>query len=115
MKVRCMVIKPYTIGKKLYSYLKKEGKKKMKNMDILIRDAQDGTLENLILDKSTLKVFEILFFDYEIDRYDIDELSPEYGHIILTGEIVEGKYSEEYEIVIGFDREKCIGVTCSSL
>ena len=87
----------------------------MKNMDILIRDAQDGTLENLILDKSTLKVFEILFFDYEIDRYDIDELSPEYGHIILTGEIVEGKYSEEYEIVIGFDGEKCIRVTCSSL
>ena len=87
----------------------------MRNMEILIRRAQDETLENLILNKSILEVFEILLFDYEIDRYDINEISPEYGHIILTGEIIEGKYSEEYEIVIGFDREKCIGVTCSSL
>lgn len=110
-----MVIKPYTIGKKLYGYLKKEGKKKMRNMDILIRDAQNGTLENLILDKSILEVFEFLLFDYKIDRYDFNEISPKYGHIILIGETVEEEYSEEYEIVIGFDREKCIGATCSSL
>ena len=84
-------------------------------MDILIRDAQNGTLEKSILNKSTLKVFEILLFDYEIDRYDIDEICSEWGHITLKGEVVEGKYSEEYEIVIGFNRDKCIGVTCGSL
>ena len=87
----------------------------MRNMDILIRHAQDGTFENLILNKSILEVFEVLLFDYEIDRYDFDEISPEYRHIILIGETDEGKHSEEYEIVIGFNREKCIGVTCASL
>lgn len=87
----------------------------MRNIETLIRNAQDGTLEKAILNKSILYVFEILFFDYEIDRYDIDEICSEWGHITLTGEVVEGKYSEEYEIVIGFDREKCIGVTCSNL
>lgn len=87
----------------------------MKNMDILIRNAQNGTLEKEILNKSTLKVFEILFFDYEVERCDFDEMSPESGYIVLTGETDEGKYSEEYEIMLIFDGDKCIRVTCSSL
>lgn len=87
----------------------------MKNMDILIRDAQNGTLRRLVLNKSILETVAILLEDYELDREDFGAIDSEHFYISLVGEVVFGKYSEEYEILLKFDREKCIGVTCSSL
>jgi hypothetical protein len=95
--------------------LKKEGSKKMKNMDILIRDALNGNLEKKILHRSTLDVLSILLFDYEIERHNFDDVSAEWGQIILTGETDEGKHSEEYEIIISFDLDRCKRVACASL
>lgn len=87
----------------------------MKNMDILISHAQDGTLRRLVLNKSILETVAILLEDYELDREDFGAIDSEHFYISLVGEVVYGKYSEEYEVLLKFDREKCIGVTCSSL
>lgn len=87
----------------------------MRNMDILIRNALNGNLEKEILHKSTLEVLGILLFDYEIERHDFNDVSAEYGQIILTGVTDEGQHSEEYEIIITFDWDKCKRVVCASL
>ena len=79
----------------------------MRNMDILIRNALNGRLEKEILNKSTLEVLGILLFDYEIERHNFNDICAEWGQIILTGETDEGKHSEEYEIVISFELDKC--------
>lgn len=87
----------------------------MKNMEVLISHAQDGTLRRLVLNKSILETVAILLEDYELDREDFGAIDSEHFYISLVGEVVFEKYSEEYEVLLKFDRANCIDVICASL